>query len=198
MKKYLSMIAIAIASVMMITSCHKEEITYIDPDAPHGGSTPDPDKMEIEVEVSAELSGVMTKAVSMSIAYVNFKGQSGETVLNKDFNGQNLTFNTKSNTVGKGEKFGLCIKTTLADREVYASLTAPWVAMYRAQVKVNGEVKENITLGYSQNESMAGIKLNESIYDYPAMFRNKVKAQFNDRMIYLKIQENGEVAWGEN
>ena len=61
-----------------------------------------------------------------------------------------MTFNTKSNTVGKGEKFGLCIKTPLADREVYASLTAPWVAMYRAQVKVNGEVKEIDMPDYSK------------------------------------------------
>lgn len=196
MKKYLSMIALAIASVMMFSSCHKEETTYLDPNSPTNGI--DIDKMELEVVVDAEISGAMTKAVSMDITYINFKGESGHAVLNKDFSGQDLTFNTSSKTIGKGKKFGLCVKTTIADYNIYKSESAPWNAMYRAIVKINGEEVKTISLGTLNMETKEGMLLFDWGFNWPQRFCSDVNDQFNGEMIYLKVQDNGEVAWGKN
>ncbi len=132
------MVALAIASVMVFTSCHTEKTEYLDPDAPSGGS--DDSKQELDIEIDASISGAMTKGVSMTIKYTDFDGKSDEVVLNKDFAGQSpLSLKLPFHAEGKGKEFAISVTTTKADITAYKTEKAPWNAICIINVKHNGK-----------------------------------------------------------
>lgn len=196
MKKYFSMIAIAIASVMMFSSCSKEEKTeLIDPDKPTNTG-----KQELEVEVNAVITGAMTKALSIKIEYIDFgKDKSEVVVLNENYDGKNCSFNKKFSAEGKGKKFGILVSSTIAsDYNTFKSEPAPWNAEYTITVKHNGVVDDAVSRVHDQkvSESNPSITLFDShLINWPHLFAHEQTVSFGGQMDYVMINEDNDVVW---
>lgn len=198
MKKYFSMIALAIASVMIFSSCHKEKIEYLDPDAP-SGSQNDDTKQELDIDVDVEFSGAMTKAVSLTIKYIDDKGKTEEVVLNKDFDGKEpLSFKRQFHVEGKGKALGLSIIPTKKDFKEYLNEKAPWTAKCNVIVKHNGKEDTRHSMGATVDPYNDTYPLYDIYSDSPKIFCNAINLAFNGEMKYIKINDNNEVVWAQN
>lgn len=186
------MVALAIASVMVFTSCHTEKTEYLDPDAPSGGSNNE--KQELEVLVEAEISGTMTKAVSLDINYTDFQGVSGHVVLNNNFDGKKLTFNTEGKMEKKGEEFAICINATKADYTAYFEEKSPYNATCRVIVKHNGREIEN-RLSVIENPPYDNVPMIQMGIDVAKRFCEAINERFQGKMLYIRLNDKNEVEW---
>ena len=174
MKKYLSMIALAIASVMVFSSCSKDD----DPVKPED---PTEEKSNFEVEVNAAISGAMAKALELTINYIDFEGNKQEVVLNKDFSGaEPMSFKETFKTNEEGKKFGIRITARNADFNTYKDVPAPWVASYSVVGKVNGkETRVDFIDEKSQSDS-------QTLFSYDIDWPHRVATGINNMYLGMR------------
>lgn len=194
MKKYFTMIALAITSMMVFTGCHKESVEIIDPmEGVQDGNH------DLEIEIDAALEGSYTKAVSLTIKYVDFNSDKEEVVvLNKDFDGQNTSFKKKFRTTKKGEVMGICVTPTTVAFEDYKDLPTPWLGKCHITVKDNGrELDETNVLSLTDNEpaehKFTFFGQEASYLDFIKAFRSHFSLNFGGEMIYFKISDKNGI-----
>lgn len=147
MKKYFSMIALAIASVMSFSSCSKEEKTEIvDPLA---------GKHKVEATIHAEITGALTKAVAIEVEYKDFDGKVHKEVVNGKFDGQNATFDASFETIAQGDdkEAYIYFKGITGDTENYKTAVSPWGVKCSAVAKLDGNVKAQYFYDGSETKS---------------------------------------------
>lgn len=185
MKKYLSMIALALASVMMFSSCSKDD-DPVKPEEP----TPEEEKANFEVELNAEISGAMIKALELTIEYIDFgKDKSEVVVLNKDFSGANLTFNQTFKTNDESKKFGIRLSARTTKMDTYKDEPAPWLAAYTVVGKVNGKAK-TIDFIYEEPKSDTQTLFSYNI-DWPHRVANGINNTYMGMRYIVVDKEEG-------
>lgn len=190
MKKYYSMIALAIASAMTLSSCHKESTEIIDPT---GG------EHEVEATIHAEVTGAFTKALSIEVEYKDFKGDMHTEIVNGNFDGKNAEFNTtiKTKADGNEKEATVTFKTNFNNSDSYKSEVSPWGMVCSVKAKLDS--RDYPEFVYSKSETVPGKSLVEvhetwtSNWAYSA--KNEADTYFNkgEKKYVIKVGKSGTV-----
>ncbi len=139
------MIAIAIASVMALSSCGKDENSEIvDPLA---------GKHVVEAVIHAEVTGAFTKAIAIEVEYKDFKGQTHKEIVNSNYDGKNAVFDATIETLVEDEEKEATFhfRSIKGDVENYKSEVSPWGIMCSVVAKLDG--KEKKTFYFNEGET---------------------------------------------
>lgn len=179
------MIALALASVMMFSSCSKDD-DPVKPEEP----TPEEEKANFEVELNAEISGAMTKALELTIEYIDFNGKKQEVVLNKDFSGaEPMSFKETFKTNDESKKFGIRLSARTPKTDTYRDEPAPWLAAYTVVGKVNGKAK-TIDFIYEEPKSDTQTLFSYNI-DWPHRVANGINNTYMGMRYIVVDKEEG-------
>lgn len=146
------MIALAIASAMTLSSCHKESTEIVDPT---GG------EHEVEATIHAEVTGAFTKALSIEVEYKDFNGDMHTEIVNGNFDGKNAKFNTiiKTKADGNEKEATVTFRTNFNNSDSYKSEVSPWGMLCSVKAKLGST--EYPAFVYSKSETVPGKSLVE-------------------------------------